>query len=75
MFLTSGQPTWLTLLCAKGMELTAAPLRQTAGEFQNGKKDGFGTYTYPNGDVYQGYWLNDKRAGEGKYFFKVRDSQ
>lgn len=41
------------------------------GDFQQGRKDGFGTYTYSNGDVYQGYWLNDKRAGDGKYFFKA----
>ena len=25
-----------------------------------------GTYFYDNGDLYEGYWNNDKREGEGK---------
>ena len=41
-----------------------------AGDWVEGKKDGHGCYTYKNGDVYQGYWLKDRRAGQGKYFFK-----
>lgn len=28
-------------------------------------RQGSGTMTYPNGRVYKGEWLNDKRHGEG----------
>lgn len=30
------------------------------------KYHGLGKYTYPNGDVYEGYWVNNKRHGQGK---------
>ena len=30
---------------------------------QNGK----GTYTYPDGTVYNGHWKDGKRHGDGKY--------
>ena len=30
-----------------------------AGEFKDGKKDGKGTFTYPDGTVRKGKWIND----------------
>lgn len=29
------------------------------GMFKNDMKNGKGTFTYPNGKVYEGTWLND----------------
>lgn len=29
------------------------------GEFRNGKKNGFGTYTWPDGKQYKGKWKDD----------------
>ena len=29
--------------------------------------------TYPNGDVYEGDWSNDKRHGNGKYTYANGD--
>ncbi|GEM_PF-6594410 len=36
------------------------------GYFQNGKKNGHGTYTWSNGDVFDGDWMDGKRTGKGK---------
>ncbi len=36
------------------------------GEYQNGKLNGVGMLTYPNGDVYDGQFKNDKRNGIGR---------
>lgn len=31
-------------------------------------KQGQGTYTYKNGDVYSGNWVNDKKEGKGTLY-------
>ena len=36
------------------------------GDFKDGKRHGRGRYIYPNGDTYDGYWVDDIRQGEGK---------
>ena len=35
------------------------------------QKEGKGRLYYPNGDIYDGYFKNDKREGEGKLYFKL----
>ena len=30
---------------------------------------GFGIGTWPNGDRYEGDWVNGQRTGQGKYFY------
>ena len=35
----------------------------------NGKKSGWGEYTYMNGNRYDGEWVDDKKHGRGEYFF------
>lgn len=37
------------------------------GNFVNGKKEGQGTFTVTNGDVYTGHFANDSYNGKGKY--------
>jgi hypothetical protein len=37
------------------------------GSFEENKRSGFGSYTYANGDVYEGLWKNDLKNGEGNY--------
>ncbi len=32
-------------------------------------KHGFGTYTYSNGDTYEGEWNNNLRHGQGTYTY------
>jgi len=32
-------------------------------------KHGLGVYAYPNGDVYKGQWLQDRKQGSGVYYF------
>ena len=32
-------------------------------------RNGQGTYTYPNGDVFEGHWSNNLRHGQGSYTF------
>lgn len=36
------------------------------GEWKNGKLDGHGKVTYPNGRIYEGEWKNGKPDGHGK---------
>ena len=35
------------------------------GSFSNGKRHGQGVYLYPNGDIYQGEWIEDLKSGFG----------
>lgn len=36
----------------------------------NGKKNGFGKYSYASGDKFEGEYINDKKHGVGLYTFK-----
>lgn len=36
------------------------------GDWKYNKRNGTGTFTWPNGDVYIGDWKDDKRTGKGK---------
>jgi hypothetical protein len=37
------------------------------------KRNGIGTYTYDNGDQYDGEWMDHKRHGRGKMIYKNGD--
>ena len=37
------------------------------GNFEKGKKNGKGTYTYTDGSYYEGFYKNDQRHGQGRY--------
>lgn len=39
------------------------------GDWIDDKMDGFGIYTYANGDIYEGEFKNNMHHGYGKYFF------
>lgn len=39
----------------------------------NGIKHGEGTFVYPDGSKYEGYWVNDVRQGHGKYTYPNGD--
>ena len=39
------------------------------GEFDNDLFNGKGDYTYSNGDIYEGDWVNGNAHGKGKYVF------
>jgi len=56
--------------CANGLAEGAGEARGTAvyrGEFRAGKKHGQGVKTWPNGDRYEGAFVEDRREGMGKY--------
>ncbi len=36
-----------------------------AGQYENGKKNGIGKFTYGNGREYEGEWVNGQQHGEG----------
>ena len=44
-----------------------------AGEYSNGKKNGKGRYTWPNGNYYDGWWQNDKINGYGAFYVLEKD--
>jgi len=39
------------------------------GYFKNGKREGEGTFQYPNRDIYSGMWKDGKRHGKGTYVY------
>ena len=43
------------------------------GEMVNGVREGKGTYSFENGDKYEGFWKNNKMGGKGVYYFKNGD--
>ncbi len=45
-----------------------------AGEWVNGKRQGYGDTVYPNGDAYYGEWVNDEYSGIGRYRYANGDS-
>ena len=49
--------------------LTSCEKEPYVGEKKNGKYHGHGTYTYPNGDKYEGDWILGKRNGKGIYIY------
>ena len=42
------------------------------GQFLNGTRNGYGQYTFGNGDVYVGEWQNNERHGYGVYYYNTR---
>ena len=38
------------------------------GELLNGKANGYGTFTWNNGDFYKGNWVDDLRTGYGEFY-------
>ena len=41
------------------------------GRNEAGERHGEGKATLPNGDIYEGYYANGQRHGQGTYKFKV----
>jgi radial spoke head protein 1 len=39
------------------------------GNFVEGKRTGYGVYTYANGDKYEGDWIDNQKDGIGKLFY------
>ncbi len=39
-----------------------------SGQYKNGKREGYGIFTYPNGSRHEGNYINDRREGIGTYF-------
>lgn len=37
---------------------------------KNGKRNGYGVFTYNNGGHYDGNWKNNQMHGQGKLFYK-----
>lgn len=65
--------------CKKGLangKGIAKGIDQYEGHFKNGLPDGYGTYTWENGNKYEGYWLKGEMHGEGTMLKKsnVHDS-
>lgn len=43
------------------------------GHYENNKKNGQGTFLYPDGAKYEGSWRDDLRHGFGSYFYTNGD--
>jgi len=41
------------------------------GDYWNGKKQGVGKMTFPNGDIFHGQWKDNQMNGEGTYIYKA----
>ena len=44
------------------------------GHWLNGKKNGEGTFFYPDGSKHEGNWVNDQRQGWGTYTYPNGDT-
>jgi hypothetical protein len=69
-----GKYTWMA--AAEGEDAAEGAMVESAtyeGEYKDGKRDGVGTMTYPNGDVYTGEWKESKMHGVGTYKYKASD--
>lgn len=44
------------------------------GNWENDKRNGFGTYVWEDGQKYEGQWKNDVRHGKGTVYFKNGES-
>lgn len=56
---------------AAGGEEDDAPVEKARyeGNYKDGLKDGYGKMVYPNGDIYEGNWVENKMEGEGTYTY------
>jgi len=50
----------------KGYEILTNGSRYEGG-YLNGKAEGFGIFTWPNGEVYEGEWKNGLKHGSGMW--------
>jgi len=41
------------------------------GNYKDGQKHGVGKMIYPNGDIYEGEWVENRMEGEGSYTYKT----
>ncbi len=41
-----------------------------SGNWVDDQRHGYGVYTYPNGDMYEGEWQSHLRHGQGVYTYK-----
>jgi hypothetical protein len=41
------------------------------GSWSAGLRSGLGVLSMRNGDRYEGHWIDDKRDGPGRYFYKA----
>lgn len=44
------------------------------GGWENDLKNGFGKFTYDNGDIYEGNWLGGVKSGQGKLILANGDN-
>ena len=50
--------------------MTYPDQNQYDGEWKLGKFDGFGKFSWKNGETYEGYYKEGVRQGKGRYTFK-----
>ena len=53
------------IICADGSELGTYD-----GSWANGQRTGLGVQSFANGNRYEGHWLNDKKEGPGRFFYR-----
>lgn len=52
-----------------GLDWTNFPILTYLGECNGEAREGYGVYTYSNGDKYEGNWLNNMKEGKGYFFY------
>jgi len=51
-------------------KITFTELGEYHGYWENNRRHGEGVFTYPNGDIYSGWWRFGDKEGKGTYIFK-----
>jgi len=62
--------TYIWMAPASEEDETLVEKAKFAGDYKDGLKSGNGKMVYPNGDIYEGEWGEDKMHGEGTYTYK-----
>lgn len=65
-----GQGTYIWMGPASEEDETPTEKARFEGNYKDGQKTGVGRMVYPNGDVFEGEWLDNKAHGEGTYTYK-----
>lgn len=69
--LKHGQGTFVWMSAPNEDDDTRVERARYEGQYFEGKRQGVGKMTFPNGDVYHGHWHQGKMHGEGTYTYKA----
>ena len=65
-----GEGTYIWMGPGAGDDETPVEIARYTGNYKDGMRHGVGRFVYPNGDIYEGEFFENKMHGEGSYTYK-----